>query len=69
MKNYASFAEINVTFITIPKAQLLNTVCISYLLKNLTLIKALFFLRRDKVNLLVYDRPYFKQKQKNITKF
>ena len=26
---------------------------------------------RDQVNLLVYgpDRPYFKQKQKNITKF
>ena len=34
-------------------------------------IQNLSYLRQGQVNLLVYgpDQPYFKQKQKNITKF
>ena len=55
MREYASFAEMNTILMTIAKTQLLSLdswnmrypslkFCNSYLLKNFTLIKALFFL-------------------------
>ena len=34
MKNYASFAEINIIFITIPKAQLLNSLYLLFIEKS-----------------------------------
>ena len=57
MRKYTSFAEVNMIHMTITKAQLLSFVdslnmrylslkfCNSYLLKNFTLVKALFYLK------------------------
>ena len=71
MQQYNKFNKVTKHKIYMKKCRIIHSKTINLKYPVRHGIQNLSYLRQGQVNLLVYgpDQPYFKQKQKNITKF